>query len=374
MLFFINQQRFLKDTLLYSTYLRCDHKPILEAPLNDSFRTPLLYRSRKELASYERKNETIHVAVTCCGSETSQLLTLFKSLVIFSSNASAILHIFVDPVQTNVLLLSIELDLIYQTNVNYIVYEIAFPTTSRQDWEQLFKRCASQRLFLPLVLTRLSKVIYVDYDVLFLRPVIQLWHEFDTFEPQQSVGLVREQEKENMLGYDFFAKHPYPVPAGLNSGVMLMHLERMRLLPWSCVISRIFDVYRKQLLFGDQDILNIFFFFHPSSLHLLPCSFNYRIDNCNNVNSCPDVQLNGVAILHGNRNGFIGRHESIFQRLYELLQRQVVSSDGSHEKLKPLLTNMQRAFIIEKGFCVSQDIFSIGLHRLLYSDTATEIE
>ena len=66
---------------------------------------------------------------------------------------------------------------------------------------------------------------------------------------------------------------------GLNSGVMLMNLTRIRQLDWEKYILDIYHDYNTQLALGDQDILNIFFHFHPELLYLYPCNNNYRTDH-----------------------------------------------------------------------------------------------
>lgn len=48
-----------------------------------------------------------------------------------------------------------------------------------------------------------------------------------------------------------------------------------------------------------QDILNIYFHFHPQELKLLPCHRNYIPNYCRTENLCPSISKIGVTILHG---------------------------------------------------------------------------
>ena len=62
----------------------------------------------------------------------------------------------------------------------------------------LFKPCASQRLFLPQILRNLDRLIYVDADVIFLKPIQLLWAHFKKFNSTQLAALTPEHEDEAM--------------------------------------------------------------------------------------------------------------------------------------------------------------------------------
>ena len=51
--------------------------------------------------------------------------------------------------------------------------------------------------------------------------------------------------------------------AGLNAGIMLMNVTRMREASWVPRISQLFKKHSKQLNKGDQDVVNLFFHSHP---------------------------------------------------------------------------------------------------------------
>ena len=66
-----------------------------------------------------------------------------------------------------------------QAKFAYEIYSIQYPDDGYAgEWKKLFKRCASQRLFLPQILTHVDLLLYVDTDVLFLSPVDELWSYF----------------------------------------------------------------------------------------------------------------------------------------------------------------------------------------------------
>lgn len=101
----------------------------------------------------------------------------------------------------------------------------------------------------------------------------------------QLAAMVPEHEDMNIGWYNRFAKHPYYGKLGkrlqtchkhiadgdtnvfwylgLNSGVMLMNLTRMREFNWISRLAPVLVQYRQYLTWGDQDIINIIFHDNP---------------------------------------------------------------------------------------------------------------
>lgn len=50
---------------------------------------------------------------------------------------------------------------------------------------------------------------------------------------------------------------------GVNSGVMLMNLTRMRKFNWTKYVIPIYKKYKLNITWGDQDIINIIFHYYP---------------------------------------------------------------------------------------------------------------
>ncbi|KAL8221358.1 UNVERIFIED_CONTAM: hypothetical protein K2H54_066480 [Gekko kuhli] len=118
--------------------------------------------------------------------------------------------------------------LAYQGKFNYTLYPISFPTENAAEWKKLFKPCASQRLFLPLILKDVDSLLYVDTDILFLRPVDDIWYFLKKFNSSQIAAMAPEHEEPRIGWYNRFARHPYYGKTGINSGVMLMNMTRIR--------------------------------------------------------------------------------------------------------------------------------------------------
>lgn len=83
-------------------------------------------------------------------------------------------------------------------------------------------------LSLQLILKDVESVVYVDSDILFLQPVDRLWEFLSQFNSSQLAAMAPEHEEPRIAWYNRFARHPFYGRTGINSGVMLMNMTRMR--------------------------------------------------------------------------------------------------------------------------------------------------
>jgi len=81
---------------------------------------------------------------------------------------------------------------------------------------------------LQMILREVDSLLYVDTDVLFLQPVELIWDMLALFNSTQLVAMAPEHEEPRIAWYSRFSRHPYYGRTGINSGVMLMNLTRMR--------------------------------------------------------------------------------------------------------------------------------------------------
>lgn len=79
-----------------------------------------------------------------------------------------------------------------------------------------------------VILKDVDSLLYVDTDVLFLRPVDDIWKLLRQFNATQLAAMAPEHEIPKIGWYSRFARHPFYGSAGVNSGVMLMNLTRIR--------------------------------------------------------------------------------------------------------------------------------------------------
>ena len=108
----------------------------------------------------------------------------------------------------------------------------------------------------------------MDIDTLLLRPVEDIWNQFKNFDSSQLASMAPEGEEKSLTWYPRFARHPYVGKNGMNSGVMLMNLTRMRAFGWKEKIFEAYHKYKLKITWGDQDLLNIVFHDHPGNTRL----------------------------------------------------------------------------------------------------------
>ena len=75
------------------------------------------------------------------------------------------------------------------------------------------------------------------------------------------------QEKETFSRHNWYNRpnigYPTVAPNGINSGVLLMNLTRMRDFLFVDKIVRIYEQYKRLIKFFDQDLLNIIGYYNP---------------------------------------------------------------------------------------------------------------
>ena len=194
----------------------------------------------------------------------------------------------------------------------------------QSQWLTLFATGSAQRLFLHTLLPlSIEKVIYLDVDCIVLRDVYELWQYFDVMKKDMWFGVARESE---IIDSSYYLQvgdvHvPFVPPVGINAGVLLLYLSRLRHIEgYAAELDAIFTRYKGKLYVGDQDILNIYGHWHPESYHLLPCGWNVREDSYCNFDAPGDL-----AIVHGSRGIFDDRrrapHTHYFHELADVIDQ-----------------------------------------------------
>lgn len=280
----------------------------------------------------------MHLAAVACGERHGEVVNMLKTAVTLSQRALRF-HIFAEQqLQT-----SIKADLdswpaFIQGKFSYVLHPISFPHEHHEEWSQLFKPCASQRLFLPMILRELDSLLYVDTDVLFLQPVELIWDMLMLFNSTQLIAMAPEHEEPRIAWYSRFSWHPYYGKMGINSGVMLMNLTRMRItqfkndmtpvgLHWDELLMPLLQKYKLNITWGDQDLINIIFHYNPEMVYTLPCHWNYRPDHCIYGSNCAPAEDEGVFVLHGNRGVFHSDKQPAFRAVYEAFEQYTFGED-----------------------------------------------
>ncbi|XP_014834072.1 PREDICTED: glucoside xylosyltransferase 2 isoform X1 [Poecilia mexicana] len=277
-----------------------------------------------------RPEEVMHLAVVACGKRLDETLTMLKSALLFSLKKIKF-HIFAED----------SLAPEFEERLNqwpqsvsarfqYSIYPISFSVGEAEEWKKLFKPCAAQRLFLPVILKDVDSLLYVDTDVLFLRPMDDIWMFLKSFNGSQLAAMAPEHEVSKIGWYSRFARHPFYGVTGVNSGVMLMNLTRIRRtlfkssliaggLLWEDLLHPLHQKYKNYITWGDQDLLNIIFHYNPENLYIFPCQWNYRPDHCMYGSNCKGAEQEGVSILHGNRGVYHDDKQPAFKVVYDAI-------------------------------------------------------
>lgn len=272
--------------------------------------------------------EIINLSVVACGDRVPETLNLLKSALMFTQS-SLHFYIITEPDLKQLFIYQFQQwPHFIQNKFKFTLIEPKFPAQNGLEWRQLFKLCASQRLFLPSLLDHVDSIIYVDTDILFITDINNLWQLFKQFNSTQLAALAPEHEAEFMGWYNRFARHPYYGKLGLNSGVMLMNLTRMRQAQFIDKIYPIYAKYKYNITWGDQCLLNIYFHYNPDKLYLYGCEWNYRPDHCMYGSNCNTAELNGANILHGCRRVFHDLDkEPVFKSIYDLFDKYNFNSN-----------------------------------------------
>uniref|UniRef100_A0A3Q1GLQ6 Glucoside xylosyltransferase 1 n=1 Tax=Acanthochromis polyacanthus TaxID=80966 RepID=A0A3Q1GLQ6_9TELE len=294
-------------------------------------------------------DERSHLAVVACGPRLEETLNMLKSAVLFSKKPLHF-YIFAEEELHNSFRDALKSwPRVVQGHFNFTIYHITFPKENEREWKKLFKPCASQRLFLPLILKDVDSLLYVDTDILFLEPVEHIWALLTQFNSSQLAAMAPEHEEPRIGWYNRFARHPYYGKTGINSGVMLMNMTRFRekffkndmtaaALQWEEMLMPLLQKYKLNITWGDQDLLNIIFHHNPESLYVFPCQWNYRPDHCIYGSNCKQAEQEGVFILHGNRGVYHDDKQPAFRAVYEAIQK---SFEDSILKPGPLEASLQ---------------------------------
>ncbi|CAL8084655.1 unnamed protein product [Calicophoron daubneyi] len=122
---------------------------------------------------------------------------------------------------------------------------------------------------------QVKQVISLDADVMFNRNIQDLWNIFNDFSDEQMIGGVFELT-------DYLRTHMtklgYPtIKTGVNAGMLLLHLERIRHSNWSVTwrsVKREMHSKIGEVPFQDQGVLNTMIYRRPSLFHEIPCEWN----------------------------------------------------------------------------------------------------
>ncbi|TGZ66899.1 hypothetical protein CRM22_005113 [Opisthorchis felineus] len=147
---------------------------------------------------------------------------------------------------------------------------------------------ALSKMLVPDILpTSVTKAVVLDTDTLLNADILELWKLFDNFTQIQIFGMAWETDPVGPENAEI------PIPKnGVNSGVVLMHLSRMRRAKW----SQLFEWAVREFLFhygllsvGEQSALKILIQKRPELYYRIPCEWNLQLWSEATQISCPVI-------------------------------------------------------------------------------------
>jgi len=206
------------------------------------------------------------------------------------------------------------------------------------------------KLTLPKILPKtLEKVIILDTDVTFATDIGKLWILFDNFDHSQALGLVENQSDWYIPGKLWKNHRPWPaLGRGLNTGVILMDLSKLRKQNWSQIWRTVAEndlVTQLSTSLADQDVLNAVLRRQSDLLYHLPCTWNVQMSDNSLSDSLCYHSNNGdsVNVIHFNspkKLNSVNKHINFFKNLHltflqydgNLLRRELYTCSSVKEE------------------------------------------
>jgi len=108
----------------------------------------------------------------------------------------------------------------YRRRLRFSMHDVWYPE-DREDMRTMFRVCATERLFVPDMFPDMDRAIYIDTDLIFMRPPEDLWSFFDSFSESHVAAMA-----PCMYHYGSPRnKVPFYGETGLNAGIMHMDLQ-----------------------------------------------------------------------------------------------------------------------------------------------------
>lgn len=154
----------------------------------------------------------------------------------------------------------------------------------------------------------------------------------------------------------------------------LTKLREQSNFDWESAILKNFKVYKDNITWGDQDLINIVFHNRPGEplvtwkildfgsefwfwvniivtdmVYLLPCQFNFRPDHCQYGLNCESPRAGDVQIIHGSRSTFFtNKNFPLFVKLYQSFEKvflrvmsKNISYSNSQQQICRIMYNVQ---------------------------------
>jgi len=302
------------------------------------------YFKQPEIKGAAIKEGDVNVVLVLCGSlrQMDMSAVLVKSIVLLTK-VIVHFHIVTDDQKfyTSLVNETSTWPAYYRDKIIISSYDVYYPEDQRS-LKGMYASCASELLFLAKIFTELDKVIYLDTDEIVLQPIEDLWAEFDKFNSSQLVSIAANGNRNYEIRRGINA---FPVwgKSGLNTGTVLLHLERIRDLKEDLTetLIDILEEDKKRVPLVDQDVMNIYANLYPHTFYELGCQWNYRIHRNKTEYLCDNAMAEGAAIMHGNTGMLVGKHEMKWAKMFQGYQQHNLSKDSPQQLFEVLKENLK---------------------------------
>ncbi|KAG8188320.1 hypothetical protein JTE90_008960 [Oedothorax gibbosus] len=289
------------------------------------------------------KCEVIHVAIVCAGYNSSRsVVTLIKSILFYRKNPLHF-HFVADSVAQLILQTLVSTWNVPGVDVSFYLADNLQTEVSWIPNKHYSGVYGLMKLVLPRTLPdTLEKVIVLDTDVTFATDIAELWRIFRKLSAKQAIGLV-ENQSDWYLGKLWKNHRPWPaLGRGFNTGVILLHLKKLRDISWMQMWRLIAEKELLSMLstsLADQDIFNAVLKQHPYLIHKLPCQWNVQLSD-NTLSEICYTEVQDLKVIHWNSPKKLkvkNKHVEFFRNLYltfleydgNLLRRELIGCNNS---------------------------------------------
>ena len=293
--------------ITYHTFCSCSSKP--ESVLKDHDRDIL------DTPSAEQTDEaTVHIAV-CITGETylAYAITVIKSIVLFTDHR---LQYYVVSEDRSGIALEKEIKTwpsAFKNRISVLPIELNCTelfTSSLFRTQQNNGRRTKTCVFVTLVNSDVikvhtEKVIFLDVDVFAFDNIASVWKVFSEFDERHIMATAAGSRYLKLKQYQHKEEHIMRGKRGINSGIVLIHLENLRKqssFSYDLIISSKLK-YSGLNPVNSQDLLVLYFTIHPQQHYPLSCDLHFQrgVERCHgshNRFNCSEAETTGIVMYH----------------------------------------------------------------------------
>jgi UDP-xylose:glucoside alpha-1,3-xylosyltransferase len=200
---------------------------------------------RFKFSNFHQNSSKIVIATAVCGvRRVEEALIMIRSALVFSTKIERLKFIilseksFAKMIENNLKILQNSYEFSFEMK------ELIKPPES---WKSIFKPCDCQRLVIQDSLKEIDSLLFVDAAVIFLSSPKEIFKLFKSFNSTQIAGLVHEHEIADSW-YPKVKAVPFYGEFGVNSGVFLMNLTRMREVKMEDKVPELHEKYKQKIM------------------------------------------------------------------------------------------------------------------------------